>query len=214
MRKKEEEIQPLVDEVQIIQNKDENEMNQLIPPCNQDKKQGCDSPTPPSDEYEEDKQLLQDAIEDVEQLNSDDYNSEQQPEYSKDNNENEEDIEKQLTPISKIDEKIDEKQPEEELVMDEKYDKKYALPKILGGIPIESMEKMDDEDNKTAQILRDKYINKLNKYSCVENMNFIHRYTIGYKHIKKKKRMNMIYNDIDYFFEMYEKYDIDNIINS
>ena len=92
-------------------------------------------------------------------------------------------------------------------------DKKYALPTSLGGIPIESTIKLTSEDKEMMKRVEDKYADKLAKHP-LERMKLMHRYVTGYRHMKKKKRFTEMCKDIDYFFEMHEKYDCDNIINT
>ena len=192
----------------------------------QNKKEKHRSPTPSSDASEEDKQLLHDEI--IHDAEDDDDNN-QLPEYSK--NEDivlSDDNNKQLTPESnhndnelneaKHRENIDDVEDNGHCKEDEQkieiiVDKKYALPSSLGGIPIESTQKMDDEDKQFALEIRRKYATKLKQHP-LDNMNFVGRYTLGYKHIKRKKRMEAVCKDIDYFFEMYQQYNMDHIIET
>jgi len=84
-----------------------------------------------------------------------------------------------------------------------------ALTKVAD----ESLLKFDAVDEVIARQIREKYASELREHSAVERMHFVRRYTLAYRHIKKKKRFAVICRDIDHYWEMHRRYDFDHIIS-
>ena len=219
--------EPLIHSDQIKQNKQHNDSQ------NEDlmhQKEQSVPATVSSDEYVEDPQLINDVLHDAEQLlsiNSDIDSNTEQPEaspkteinneeesLSEVNDENKEEMDDE-NKCNSDDDKCDEVDNTKTATEDQQSnaDSKYSLPTKLSGIPRESLNKLIEDDHEFAGKIQKKYGHQIEKH-LLEKCHFTERYVIGYRHIKSKKREAQMFSDIDYFFEIYAKYEMDNIINT
>eukprot|EP01083_Nonionella_stella_P055652 146696_1 len=194
-----EEIQPLVDELPSQNKLDEAKFHELIPPAqdhNKDQSPSASSSDPSEDMLPEQEPLISD-------------DNIEQPEYSKN------DVVTPVPLLSVPNHECKDEQHSDKAQSDDEESKTnlYALPSSLADTPYECSVQMNEEDKAFAKQIQDKYAVQLTKHP-VDNMHFMERYTVGYRHVKKKKRLAAICKDIDFFFEMHEEYDMDNIIHT